>query len=180
MHGKEYEMDRKRTIWQNYDINLEDYQEFLEEEHPDVTDEYEKEKLVLQMNDEYLEEERADLCIELPEDIILIAHLGRWDRSPLAYKELKSNNLSDCLLFERNCDYAEWFIDNLNDLRSRQSHHDGDHNILFRMWRPGISEERKANFFNKIYSNKATRRDITRYTVSLGGYVDKAYDWSAA
>ena len=42
------------TIWQNTGINIEDWTDFLEEEYPDVTDEYEQYRLVEEMNEMYI------------------------------------------------------------------------------------------------------------------------------
>ena len=166
----------QRTIWQNYDINEEDFQEYFDEFG--IDDEYEKFMTANQINDEYLEDERANLNIELPEDIVCIADIGLWNGRRHGYKLLKSNNLADCLKFESSCEYAEWYVDSHSNLRSRQTHHDGTHYVLYRMWKEGLSETQKENFLEKIYVGKASRKDISRYTKRLGDAVAQVYGWN--
>ena len=100
---------KEHTIWQNYYFDLSDYQEFLEEEYPDVTDTTEQCHLVSIMNDEYLDDERSNFsCIDrLNGNIIIIADVGLWNRYAQGYKEIYSRSASDCLQFEKDCEYAE-------------------------------------------------------------------------
>lgn len=172
--------EKEIVIWQNYDIDPSDYQEFLQEEYPDVTDTTEQYYLISCMNDEYLDDARSNFSSidRLKGDIIIIADLGLWNRRALGYKEIYSRSASDCLRFEQDCEYAEWYVDERNDLCSRQSHHDGSHHLVYRSWKEGISDKQKQNFRNKIYYGRATRRDITRYTDSIGSKVKEFYGWT--
>lgn len=172
--------EKEFIVWQNYDINLSDYQEFLQEAYPEVTDTYEQYHLVSTMNDEYLDDERSNFSSidRLNGDIIIIADIGFWNRRALGYKEIYSRSASDCLRFEKDCEYAKWYVDERNDLCSRQSHHDGSHHLIYRSWKEGISDKQKQNFRDKIYHGKVTRRDITRYTDSIGVKVKELYGWS--
>ena len=168
--------NKKYTIWQNYNINLDDWRDYLEEEYPDVEDEDEQYKLIVELNDMYLDDERANLAFaSVNNGLIAIANLGFWYGRVDGYKEVKGNQISDCLEFEESCWYAEWYVDELNDLWSRQSHHDGTHYILYRAWKDNISHEQKENFMDKIYEGKATRADITHYTRRLGDDIAKVY-----
>ncbi len=165
---------KKHLIWTD-DICMDDWNDFLLEEHPEVTDDYEKYNLVCDMNYTYLEDERMNLNVKLPTNIIIIADLGLWDGRKTAYKELNSNNISDCLYSE--CDYSEWYIDSYKNLRSKQVHHDGTNCLLYRRWKDNITDEQKENFLNKIYFGKVTKKDITHYTKSIGNEVCKVYGW---
>lgn len=167
----------KTIIWSNYNLNLdEDWEDFLNEVYPEITDEYEKYNIIADENDRYLEDEIDNLDYALPTEIIIIGNLGLWNgRVPYAYKETKNKNLKDCLRFENGCDYAEWYVDNKNNLRSKQSHHDGTNYYLYRMWKEGLSDTQKENFLNKIYTRQVTSKDITRYTKSLGKIVCDIY-----
>ena len=166
----------KSVIWSNYDLHLEDWEDFLNEAYPEVTDEYEKYNIIAEENDGYLEDEIANLDYPLPTEIIIIGNLGLWNgRVPCAYKETKYKNLKDCLHFEDGCDYATWYVDNKNNLRSKQSHHDGTNYYLYRMWKEGLTDTQKENFLNKIYTRQVTSKDITRYTKSLGKIVCDIY-----
>ena len=180
-------MGKKHIIWQNYDLDLEDWRdeildtmdangELKEDEEPSEDKLYE---WMYALNDEYFEDERSNLNKELPTEILIIGDLGFWDgRVTYAYKEIHSNNLINCLQFERGCDYAEWYVDEFKNLRSRQSHHDGTHYLLYRRWKDGLSEEQKENFLNKMYCQKATKKDITRYTKRIGDIVSEIYGWN--
>lgn len=166
---------KKHIIWSNLNLNLEDWKDFLEEEHPDVTDEYEQYNLVSELNDEYLSDEQANCNIRTDGRIIAIANLGFWDGRRIGYK-LLGHNVKDCLQFEKDCGYAEFYCDRYN-LCSTQHHHDGSHCITYREFRPGITSDQADNFCWKLYEGKATQKDITRYTRSLKPYVNKVYGW---
>lgn len=160
------------TIWQNTGINIEDWSDFLEEEYPDVTDEYEQYRLVEEMNDEYLEDERANLNVSVGTPILVIADLGLWNGRHRGYKEIESGNIADCLYSD--CDYCNWYCDN-HDLRASMIHHDGTNNCLYRAWKPGLSYEQRDRFLEKLMNGTATSRDFTRYTRSLLPFVREVY-----
>ena len=166
---------KKHIIWSNLDLNLEDWKDFLEEEYPDVTDEYKQFNLVSELNDEYFGDERKNLNVHTDGRIIAIANLGFWNGTRMGYK-LLDHNVKDCLQFEKDCDYAEFYCD-CYDLHSTQHHHDGSHCITYREFRPGITSDQADNFCWKLYEGKATQKDITRYTRSLKPYVNKVYGW---
>ena len=165
----------KHIIWSNLNINLEDWKDFLEEEYPNVTDEYDQYNLVSELNDEYLGDEQMNCNIHTDGRIIAIANLGFWNGRRIGYK-LLDHNVNDCLQFEKDCDYAEFYCDRY-DLKSTQHHHDGSHCITYREFRPNITSDQADNFCWKLYNGKATQNDITRYTRSLKPYVNKVYGW---
>lgn len=127
-------------------------------------------------NNEDLESERVNLDIHVGQDIIIIADLGLWDGRHQAYKEVKSDNIRDCLSGTTG-DYVTWYVDDLGDLRCDDVHHDGTNHYMYRSWKPGISWTQKDNFLYKVYEGKATRADITRYTERLGDHIAKVYGW---
>lgn len=165
----------RHIIWSNLNISLEDWKDFLEEEYPDVTDEYKQYSLVSELNDEYLDDERMNCNISTEGRIIAIANLGFWNGRKIGYK-LLDHNVNNCLQFERDCDYAEFYCDRYN-LCSTQHHHDGSHYITYREFRPNITDDQADNFCWKLYEGKATQKDITRYTRSLKPYINKVYGW---
>lgn len=113
--------ENKHTIWSS-DINLEDWKDFLQEEYPDSSeDEYYE--LVAELNSEYLEDERMNLNINVPDEIICIADLGLWNGRRSGYKMMKTKNIADCLYSD--CDYVDWYCDEYGDFRCDASHHDG-------------------------------------------------------
>lgn len=172
----------KHIIWQNYDLNPEDweegYKEFLEINEMEAPEEINKDDVfdwMCETNNEALEYERMNLNIPTEGRIIEIADIGLWDGRRVGYK-LLGHNVNDCLQFEKDCDYAEFYCDRY-DLKSRQSHHDGTHYITYREFKPEITGLQADNFCWKIYCGKATQKDITRYTRSLGKRIKKVYGW---
>ena len=129
-----------------------------------------------EQNDDFLDDERANLNIDVGDEIIIIANLGLWDGNHMAYKTPHITNIADCFSGTRG-DYVTWFVDSNGDLKCRDSHHDGTNIYLYRAWKDGISEEQKGNFLYKVYRGQATRKDITRYTRKIGTYVADVYGW---
>ena len=87
----------EHIIWSNFDINVADYADFLKENYPEVTDPNEQYELCCEMNYAYLDDEKANIDIELPNPIICIADLGRWNGRSMGYKMIESGNIADCL-----------------------------------------------------------------------------------
>ena len=170
---------KKYIIWQNYNIDLEeeDYKDFLKEYYPDVTSEEEKYYIIEELNSQYFEDERVNLNILLDDDIIILADIGRWDGRHRGYKELHSNNIADCLQFAEDCDYAEWWVDSYGNLKSRQSHHDGTHYLLYRAWKKGVTEKQKESVLEAIRRSTISQRTLRRYTEGIGKYVAEVYGW---
>lgn len=164
---------KKHIIW-NSEINLDDWQDFLEEEHPDVEDEDEKYRLCTEMNDMYLDDERINLNVELPDNIIALADLGLWDGRKSGYKEL-STNISSVLFSD--CDSAEWYLDEDNNLRATMHHHDGTNYILYRMWKPNLSDYEREEFKEIILSGPPSISEIHKYTLPIGKYIADVYGW---
>ena len=129
-----------------------------------------------ELNAEYLEDERANLNIEVGDEIIVLADLGLWYGRRPAYKLIRKTNIADCLC--GTCgDDVTWFVDDRGDLNCRDIHHDGTNLYLYRAWRPGMSAERRENFLEKWNRGLATRKDITRYTKRIGNYIADVYGW---
>ena len=160
----------KRIIWTS-ETNIEDYREFFEEQ--DITGENEQYECLDEMNRIWLENERKNLDIELEENIVILADLGLWFGRRDGYKEI-GNNISGALY--TNDDYITWYVDRY-DMRGDGAHHDGSNHYLYRVWKNGITDAQKENFLNKWASEKATRKDVTRYTKSLRPYIANVYGW---
>ena len=165
----------EHIIWSNTDINVADYADFLQEEYPEVTDPYKQYELCCEMNANYLYDERANLDKVLPHPIICIADLGRWNGRCMGYKMIESGNIADCL-YDSNCDYCTWYVDRYNDLCFSGAHHDGTNHYLYRELRD-LSDKQMENFLEKLHTGRLTRRDITRYTTSIGSHIQRVYGW---
>ena len=170
-------------IWSNYDLNLDDWiddiKESLDECGVDYSkwEEYKFYEEMLDLNDMYFEDEKSNLDIPTEGRIIEIADVGLWDGRRMGYNLLNEHNIKACLNFKRDCEYAEWWVDSHNNLRSKQTHHDGTNYILYREVKPEITSDQLDNFCWKLYRGKATSKDITKYTRAIGKQVRNVYGW---
>ena len=129
-----------------------------------------------EINAEYLGDEKANLNIDVGEEIVVIADLGLWDGRHQGYKLLHKTNIADC--FCGTCgDYVTWFVDDRGDLMCRDIHHDGTNLYTYRAWKPGISHAQRSYFMQKVAIGKATRKDISRYTQRIGDRIADVYGW---
>lgn len=161
----------KRTIWQNIDLKIEDWKDFLEESFPTVTTEYEQLNLIQELNSEYLWDERANLNKEIDGRILAIVDIGRWDGRCSGYKIL-DNNISSIL--DTDCDYCEWYSDGYN-IKFKGHHHDGTNYVEYRV----IREDRNIeNLLRDIfYDEEISRKKLNYYTKSLHSYIAEIYGW---
>lgn len=164
----------KHLIWGDIDLNFADWVDDLRAEYPDLTEDglYEK---MCEINADYLDDERANLDIQLNQPIIAIADIGRWDGRYSGYGMIESGNIKDCL--ESGMDYKEWFVDKEGDLRFKGIHHDGTNYYLYRVLKDNITDEEIEDFQDKIIEGKATKADIEKYTDRLGDEIGKVYGW---
>lgn len=173
----------KHIVWSNYNLVLKDWLEDLKEmltaEGVDCS-EWEEEKfydLMNEVNNHYFDDEKCNLNLPTKGRIIEIADIGLWNGRRMGYSLLNEHNIRACLNFKRDCEYGEWWVNSHNNLRSRQSHHDGTHFILYREVKPEITSDQLDNFCWKLYSGKATSKDITKYTRAIGKRVKDVYGW---
>lgn len=88
---------QKHIIWSS-DPDYEDWRGDLEEQYPELS-EQERMELMVEQNNDYLDDERCNLNIQLSRPILLIADIGRWDGRYPGYAEIKSGNIRDsCIL----------------------------------------------------------------------------------
>ena len=173
---------KKFSIWcDTYFMDMEtlkdweaETRDFLMDGCEDEPTDYEIYERIQEENSLFYADEHAQLAeIDLPENIICIADLGLWDGNRCGYREF--DDLADCM--QTSCDYAEWYVDQYGNFRGTGVHHDGTNSYLYRMWKPGLSDEQRENFMWKIYTGKVTPADISRYTVRLGDYIGAIYGW---
>lgn len=108
---------------------------------------------------------------EISGTIIAIASLGLWNGRNLGYKEIyRLQDITSC--FE---DYNTVEIDRYNNLTLTAVHHDGTNYVIFRELKPELSDTQVENFENKLYNGTATKKDISRYTNSIGKYLKSYY-----
>ena len=84
--------DAKYLIWSNYNLDYDDWEEGLEAEYPELSDN-ERIELMYKLNSDYLDDERVNLNIQLSMPILIIADLGLWTGRHMGYKEISSGRL---------------------------------------------------------------------------------------
>lgn len=165
----------RRVIWGDINLDFEDWKADLQEQYPELSED-ELLQIMYETNAEYLDDERANLNIQLSQPILVIADLGRWNGRVDGYKEIRSGKICDCLYSDT--DMCEWYVDMYGDLRADAIHHDGTNHYLYRVYKSGVTEAQMENLKDKIYNGNATRADITRVTKRLGDEISKVYGWS--
>ena len=148
----------------------------MEADYPELS-EYERMIVMHEINGGYLDDERANLNIQLDQPILIIADLGLWTGRHMGYKEIASGNIRDCLFSDRDTDYATWYVDKLGDLRCDAIHHDGTNYLLYRTYKDGVTESQIDRLKEKLYCGTAIRADLTRITRRLGDEIGKVYGW---
>jgi len=165
-------MREEHIIWSNENLDYNDWKSDLEVQYPDATED-ELIPIMYSINDDYLDDERINLNVQLSHPILVIADFGLWNGRKVACKEIVLGNISDCLY--TNEDYCTWFVDKLGDLRCNAIHHDGTNHYLYRVYKDNVTDTQIENLKQKIYENKATRKDITRITRRLGDEIANVY-----
>lgn len=168
---------KKRIIWSNTDLDIDDwregYREFLEinELDYDPDDEDAIYAWMAETNNMYLEDERANLDIPTEGRILVIADLGLWNGRRQGYRILPANVNR---IFDVSHDYIEWYSDGYN-IRAKDYHHDGTNFYEFRV----IREDRDIDrLLEAIYNGEEiSRKKLNYYTKSLHKYVAKVYGW---
>ena len=158
-------------------MNYEDWRVDLEAAHPDLSED-QRIALMYEINDGYLDDERANLNMQLSQPILVIGDLGLWYGRRMGYKEIDSGNIQDCLYAGRDDMYVTWYVDKRGDLCCDAIHHDGTNHYLYRTYKDGVSESQIDQLKAKLYQGTATRADITRITRRLGDDVARVYGFS--
>lgn len=166
--------DGDHLIWSNYDLDYEDWRDDLEAEYPELSED-ERYYKMLEINRDYLDDERMNLNIQLSQPILVIADLGLWTGRHSGYKEILSGNIRDCLYSEN--DYTTWYVDKDGDFRCDDVHHDGTNHYLYRVFKDSATDEQREVLLDKIYCGIATQADIDRVTQRLGDEIGKVYGW---
>lgn len=171
---------KRYTIWQNIDIDADDWRDDYMEygfngDDKDDIDDADVLDWAYQVNNKYLDDERANLDVIVPNGILVIASLGLWDGRRVGYKEIASGKISDCL-YDEDCDYCDWYCDRY-DFRFTGSHHDGRNYYIYRTWADSTSEQQRENYLEKLYYGKATHADMLKYTRSIRPYIAYVYGW---
>ena len=175
MSSKQNKTEDRHIIWSDINLDLDDWREDLQADYPDLS-EGELYQTMCEINGNYLDDERANLNVQLSQPIIIIGDIGRWNGRVMGYKMIESGNIRDCLYSDT--DMTEWYVDKYGDLRADAVHHDGTNHYLYRVFKDNASPEQIERLQDKIYFGKATRADITRVTKRLGDDIARVYGWN--
>lgn len=163
----------KHTIWSNVDLNLDDWRDDILNIYPDKSEE-QLFDIMIDWNNDDLDSQRENLSSPVGATIVAIADLGLWNRRASAFKLFKSGKISDCLYSEE--DYVEWFVED-GEFKSVMHHHDGSNYILYRKFKPNVSEEGIEDFCDQIYSGVMNEETIEEMTEPLGADIAKVFGW---
>ena len=103
--------EERHVIWSNYGLDYEDWRDDLEAEYPDLSED-ERISMMYEINGDYLDDERANLNVQLSQPILVVGDLGLWNGRRMGYKEIPSGNIRDCLYGDT--DYSTWYVDRKN------------------------------------------------------------------
>jgi hypothetical protein len=162
-----------RVIWTN-----DDYDEWERCMLIDYPDEASREEEGIEINyeryhedcDQYLDDERANLDVEVDGWIVAFGVLGLWDGKHNAACTF-GNKVKNILKSE--CDYLDWYCDRYN-VRCRASHHDGTNYYLYRVAK---DREQAKRLVDAIAYEGMTEEEFRKATRSLRPYVAKVYGW---
>ena len=168
---------KEKIIFDNIDINEEEYKEAFEEwcDMNDLNpDDEDLDEFINRELDFWLEDEHFNLDRPCG-DILVIADLGLWDGRRSGYKIIKGgklNNIFDVLGSDYN--HYKFYCDRY-DVKAILHHHDGTHYLTFREIKPNKNIQ---GLLDKLYDDKEVwQKEITRLTKSLKPLVSKVYGW---
>ena len=72
--------EQKHLIWSNYALDYEDWRADLEADYPELSED-DRMALMYEINSDYLDDERANLNIQLGQPILIICRPGPMDRA---------------------------------------------------------------------------------------------------
>jgi len=157
------------TIWTN-DLDFNDWKSGLEEDYPDYTED-QLYSLMYEINNDYLDEERAFLSYELNRPILILGSMGLWDGRRAGYKFARGTNLKDCFSGTIG-DYVTWYTED-GELKCKDVHHDGTNYYTYR-----VVTIPQHEFEEYVYEH-SFKEAVNKYTEKLGNYVEKIYGVTA-
>lgn len=172
---------KKQIIWtsdyENIEAIAKEEMAYYNEELGEEMTEDEAIDRAYELNNDYLDDERANLNVEVDGYIIAMAfrssmRYGVWGGHGNKGYKLCGSNVSDILT--TRSDDAEWYGDG-NNIRGEFADHDGNDSVIYRVAKSEYDAERIAT---KIYNGDiSTEEQFRKATKSLYPYVAKVYGW---
>lgn len=129
-----------------------------------------------ELNEIYLNDERANLDIETNQMIICIGDIGLWNGRRSGYK-LLGNNVKNILQPHMDCTSENHWYDDGKDICHDEAHHDGTCYYKYRLLKGATREEQEYNA-EKLFSKPLTSQRVGKFTTSLRPLVSNVYGWN--
>ena len=171
VNGDSYIDYNHRVIWNNNDYD--EWEKSMLTDYPDGVDDLGNQidySLYETDCEQYLDDERSNLNIEVDGVIVCFADLGLWDGRRNGAKIIGSN-VRGILYSDR--DYIDWYCDRYN-ARCDASHHDGTDHYLYRVAK---DKEQAKRLVDAIAYSDMTEEEFKKATRSLRPYIAKVYGW---
>lgn len=166
----------KKMIWSNR-FDWDEYEEWKKDTiYEDGADANVSEEAYCDYIENWLDDEKDNLNVEVKGFIVCFASLGLWNGRFNAVCRLKGKKVNDIFQMARgkDIDTYEFFCDE-NDVKASGIHHDGTNNYLFRI----INNPNKWDKIVERFSadNELTEEEFVKMTSPLRPYVAKVYGW---
>ena len=176
------ELNMKHTIWQNTDLDIDEFRKTMAEDYPEMaehTTDNEVARLMYEHNWDWLADERINLDIDTGSEIVCIADIGRWNGRVRGYKLIHSGNIKDCLYLSEDCGEGAFYVDDADkDLHCTEHHHDGTNYLRFRAFRKGVTDRQRDYLLESLYCTTDSCEDLLqKYTKPIGPAIAKVYGW---
>lgn len=169
-----------RTVWSSDIGDLSLWNDAIIDMGLQNAPEHVKRAEIENLNTEYYYDERMNLKIGIASGIVAIADCGLWDGRHIHMMEI-----GDCLA---NClDHGttgvqdgefRWYVDRYGNFRCEARHHDGVNHIVYRMWKPNITKEKKQQFYREMrLAGRYNSAIVGKYTLGVGKFVSEVYGW---
>lgn len=103
--------------------------------------------------------------------LVCVGIVNTWSGRFIGLKSIDTYDVGKCFESNENNAYITWGIDVYNNLVGILTHHDGTNYMLYRAYKPLLSDRQIDNFEMKVCNGKITNYDISVYTESLGKYL---------
>lgn len=172
--GPVYDKMYKYLLWTDYYVDYDAWMQGMDQICPNLS-EHELMALMQTINYRELEDLRVNLDIDLQGDLLVMGTLGLWHgRVPVA-GVIEGANIRGCL--KSNTDYTTFYVDTGGDLHCTATHHDGTNRLLYREFKPGVTEKQKQWLIDRVLRGDETNADIERLTNRLGDAIGRVYGW---
>lgn len=172
--GPVYDKIYKHLLWTDYYIDYDTWMKDMDQICPSLS-EHELISLMQTINYRGLDDLRMNLDIDLKGDLLVMGTLGLWHGKVPVAGVIEGGNISGCLKI--NTDYTTFYLDTSGDFRCNATHHDGTHRYLYRVFKPGVTEEQKKWLIGRVLRGEETNADIDRLTNRLGDVIGRVYGW---